>query len=91
MIAPLINAINIVILFYPPWKICGILSDTLILQSATTTEVDIDTAEYLSSITNLDIKELGNEILLAGSRIKGRDVGELIRQDMKEYFHHRFA
>ena len=65
--------------------LCGILSDTLILQSATTTEVDIDTAEYLSSITNLDIKELGNEILLAGSRIKGRDVGELIRQDMKEY------
>ncbi len=60
--------------------LCGILSDTLILQSATTTNVDIEMAEYLSSITDLDIKELGNEILIAGSNISGREAGEL-----KEY------
>ena len=65
--------------------LCGILSDTLILQSATTTEVDRETAEYLSSITNLDIKELGNEILIAGSNINGRAAGDLVRQDLKEY------
>lgn len=65
--------------------LCGILSDTLILQSATTTEVDKETAEYLSDITNLDIKELGNEILIAGSNVSGRKADELIRQDMKEY------
>lgn len=65
--------------------LCGILSDTLILQSATTTEIDIETAEYLSGITDLDIKELGNEILIAGSNIKGRGASELIHQDMKEY------
>ncbi|MBR5645053.1 MAG: putative manganese-dependent inorganic diphosphatase [Treponema sp.] len=65
--------------------LCGILSDTLILQSATTTSVDRETAEYLSNITDLDIKELGNEILIAGSNISGRDAGELIRQDLKEY------
>lgn len=65
--------------------LCGILSDTLILQSATVTSIDIETAEYLSSITNLDIKELGNEIILAGSRISGRSSSELIHQDMKEY------
>lgn len=65
--------------------LCGILSDTLILQSATTTEVDEEMAAYLSSITNLDIKELGNEILLAGSRIGDRSATDLIKQDMKEY------
>ena len=65
--------------------LCGILSDTLILQSATTTNVDIEMAEYLSSITDLDIKELGNEILIAGSNISGRETGELVRQDLKEY------
>lgn len=65
--------------------LCGILSDTLILQSATTTDSDREIAEYLSDITDLDIKELGNEILLAGSNVSGRNAGELIRQDMKEY------
>ena len=65
--------------------LCGILSDTLILQSATTTDVDRVTAEYLSDITDLDIKQLGNEILIAGSNVSGRDAGELVRQDLKEY------
>lgn len=65
--------------------LCGILSDTLILQSTTTTETDKEIAEYLSDITDLNIKELGNEILLAGSNISGRSAGELIHQDMKEY------
>lgn len=65
--------------------LCGILSDTLILQSATTTDVDREMAEYLSGITDLDIKELGNEILIAGSNVKGRSAIELIHQDMKEY------
>lgn len=65
--------------------LCGILSDTLILQSATTTDIDREMAEYLSNITDLDVKELGNEILIAGSNVTGRDAGELVRQDLKEY------
>ena len=65
--------------------LCGILSDTLVLQSATVTDMDRETAEYLSDITNLDIKELGNEILLAGSHVSGRSADEVIKQDMKEY------
>ena len=68
-----------------PLLLCGILSDTLILQSATTTDVDREIAEYLSSISDLDIKTLGNEILLAGSNISGREPGEIVRQDLKEY------
>ncbi len=68
-----------------PLLLCGILSDTLILQSSTTTEADREAAEYLSDITDLDIKKLGNEILIAGSNIKGRSASELVHQDMKEY------
>ena len=65
--------------------LCGILSDTLILQSATTTPCDISTAEYLSSITDLDIKELGTDIIKSGSKIGGRSAQEVIKQDMKQY------
>lgn len=65
--------------------LCGILSDTLILQSATTTSVDVDAAAMLSQMTGLSIKELGEEIIKAGSRISGRSPSEVINQDMKEY------
>ena len=65
--------------------LCGILSDTLVLQSATTTDYDRDIAEYLSSITDLDIKTLGNDIIKSGSHIDGRTAEEVIHQDMKEY------
>lgn len=65
--------------------LCGILSDTLILQSSTTTETDVYTAEYLSNITDLDIKFLGEDIIKSGSHIGGRSASEIINQDMKEY------
>jgi manganese-dependent inorganic pyrophosphatase len=65
--------------------LCGILADTLVLQSATTTDEDRDTAEFLSNITDLDIKTLGQDIMSAGSRIGDRNAGEVIRQDMKDY------
>jgi len=65
--------------------LCGIMSDTLILQSTTTTDTDRDIAEYLSNITNLDWQELGKEILEAGSRIAGRTPESVVHQDMKEY------
>ena len=65
--------------------LCGILSDTLILQSTTTTELDRQTAEYLANITDLEIQSLGKEIITAGSGIKGRTATEVIHQDMKEY------
>lgn len=45
--------------------LCGILSDTLILKSTTTTETDKKIAEYLANITDLDILQLGKEILTA--------------------------
>ncbi len=65
--------------------LCGILADTLILQSATTTQEDRDMAEYLANVSNHDIPTLGREILQASSRVSGRTAKELVGQDMKEY------
>ena len=65
--------------------LCGILSDTLILKSTTTTDVDREAVEYLSAITNLDPQALGEEIIRAGSAVVGRGAAEIINQDLKEY------
>jgi manganese-dependent inorganic pyrophosphatase len=65
--------------------LCGILSDTLTLQSSTTSETDIETAEYLSSITGLDIKKLGLDLQSAANQVNALSAAELITIDMKEY------
>ena len=65
--------------------LCGILSDTLILHSATTTDIDRETADYLSSITGLEVAKLGQDILNAGSHIGSRAAADVIKQDKKEY------
>jgi manganese-dependent inorganic pyrophosphatase len=65
--------------------LCGILSDTLTLQSATTTAADREMAEDLANVANLDIEALGRDIMRAASNISGRPAEELIKQDMKAY------
>ncbi len=65
--------------------LAGILADTLVLQSATTTEHDRAMAEFLANIANHDIPALGRDLVAAASRIAGRGAEELVRQDMKEY------
>jgi manganese-dependent inorganic pyrophosphatase len=65
--------------------LCGILADTLALHSATTTDTDRNTAEYLSSITGLDILHLGQELQAEANRINARPADELVSMDMKEY------
>jgi manganese-dependent inorganic pyrophosphatase len=65
--------------------LCGILSDTLSLQSATTTGTDREAAEYLSSITGLDVKTLGQELQAAANKVNSRPADELVALDMKEY------
>jgi len=65
--------------------LCGILSDTVVLKSATTTEVDRETAEYLADITDLDIAELGKDIQNSASAAARMPAPDIIRLDMKEY------
>jgi manganese-dependent inorganic pyrophosphatase len=65
--------------------LCGILADTLSLHSATTTDIDRSTAEYLASITGLDMAQLGQDLQTEANRINALPAAELIAMDMKEY------
>jgi manganese-dependent inorganic pyrophosphatase len=65
--------------------LCGILSDTLVLNSATTTDYDREMAEYLASITDLEIAQLGHDIMSSASQAAKRPASEVIRLDLKEY------
>ncbi|MEN6363847.1 MAG: putative manganese-dependent inorganic diphosphatase [Rectinema sp.] len=65
--------------------LCGILSDTLVMRSATTTETDREMAEYLSGITDLDIEALGLDIMGSASEAARLPVDRMVRVDRKEY------
>ncbi|MDR0586478.1 MAG: putative manganese-dependent inorganic diphosphatase [Treponema sp.] len=65
--------------------LCGILADTLSLKSATTTDTDRETAEYLAELTGLDTAGLGKELQNAANRAHDRPAKEFITLDMKEY------
>lgn len=61
----------------------GILSDTLILKSPTTTDLDRTVVTELSSLTGIDYKEYGIEMLKAGSSVKGKTPYEVLYTDFK--------
>jgi len=65
--------------------LAGILSDTLILRSATTTDADLRMADYLSGITDLPIDEFGRDIMEAASAVSTKPAREIISMDMKTY------
>jgi manganese-dependent inorganic pyrophosphatase len=65
--------------------LCGILADTLALQSATTTGTDRETAAFLAALAELDIGVLGQELQTAADSVSGRPAAELVALDMKEY------
>lgn len=65
--------------------LCGILADTLCLRSVTTTALDIETANYLSNITDLDIAQLGQDIVEASSNIINKSASDIIIGDKKDY------
>lgn len=61
----------------------AILSDTLKFQSPTTTPKDIDTANFLARIAELDINQFAMEMFSVSTDIKGKTVNELLNQDIK--------
>ncbi len=63
----------------------AILSDTLLLKSPTTTNLDKEVALSLSKITNIDINEYGMSMLKAGSSIAGMSYKDILEQDYKTY------
>lgn len=73
-----------------PWDMAGlmlsgILSDTLILTSPTTTRVDVEAAEALAAICNVDLEQYGKEMFKAGSLTRDRSAEELCLADYKEF------
>lgn len=63
----------------------GIISDTLLLTSPTTTEIDKIALEKLAEIAEVDYKEYGMEMFKAGSSLEGKSISEIIHGDFKNF------
>ena len=63
----------------------GIISDTLLLKSPTTTEIDRKAVLELEKITNVDYYEYGMELFKAGSSLNGKTTEEIIFSDFKKF------
>ncbi|MEE3343624.1 MAG: putative manganese-dependent inorganic diphosphatase [Bacilli bacterium] len=63
----------------------GILSDTLILTSPTTTKLDKKAVKELSEKAGVDYKEYGYNMLRAGSSLRGKTKEEILYTDYKSY------
>ena len=63
----------------------AIISDTLNFQSPTCTDKDIDIANRLEKIADVDIADLALKIINAGSTLRGKNADEIICSDLKEY------
>ncbi|MDA3902046.1 MAG: putative manganese-dependent inorganic diphosphatase [Desulfuromusa sp.] len=66
--------------------LAGLLSDTLILKSPTTTEIDRQLIPWLEKLSGLDHQEFGSQLFAAGSPMaSGASARKLIFTDFKEY------
>ena len=63
----------------------GVLSDTLCLQSPTTTNLDKEVVERLSKIAEVDYKEYAFEMFKAGTSLVGLTKEEVIKSDFKTF------
>ena len=63
----------------------GILSDTLILNSPTTTDIDKEVVEKLSKIAGVDYKKYGFDMIRAGSSLEGMTMEQVLYKDYKTY------
>lgn len=63
----------------------GILSDTLILTSPTTTDQDRKAVLKLSEIAGVDYKKYGYDMITAGTSLKGKSIEEILYTDFKTY------
>lgn len=63
----------------------GILSDTLILKSPTTTNSDKEAVIELSEIAGVDYEKYGIEMFKAGTSLKGKTKEEIINTDIKTF------
>lgn len=65
--------------------LAGILSDTLILKSPTTTNIDIESANNLAMICDVRVDEFGKQMFSNVKGLKSRNPKEAIESDFKMY------
>lgn len=63
----------------------GILSDTLILNSPTTTKVDKMAVNDLTKIAKVDYKKYGFDMIAYGTKLNGKTKEEILYNDFKKY------
>jgi manganese-dependent inorganic pyrophosphatase len=63
----------------------GLLADTLVFRSATTTPEDERVARILAEKAGVDIEEFGNAILSTASDVSDRTAEQIIASDFKEF------
>ncbi|MDW5299394.1 MAG: putative manganese-dependent inorganic diphosphatase [Sedimentibacter sp.] len=63
----------------------GIISDTLLFKSPTTTERDKDAADNLLKIVDIDLYKYAMEMFKAGTSLEGKTMEEIIYQDFKRF------
>ena len=64
----------------------GLISDTLMLTSPTTTQLDRDILEWLAPIAGVDPEVFTNEFFAVGSLLSGGTPKEILTTDRKEFF-----
>src|ERR671914_459263 len=65
--------------------LAAVLSDTVILNSPTTTERDREVVKYLEAMLGLDAQEFGKRMFEASSDVSGLSAEEIVNRDAKEY------
>src|SRR6185437_4780899 len=63
----------------------AVLSDTIILNSATTTERDRAVVEYLERVLAVDASEIGREMFEATSDVSELSADQIVSRDAKQY------
>jgi len=63
----------------------GILSDTLILNSPTTTNIDKDAVNNLARIAKVDYKKYGFDMIAYGTKLEGKTKEQILYTDFKKY------
>ena len=63
----------------------GILSDTLLLKSPTTTMLDQQAVAMLSNMANIDYQKYGMEMFKAASSLEGKTMEEILYNDFKNF------
>ncbi len=63
----------------------GLLSDTVVLRSPTTTDLDEEIASHLADIVHVDYEDYGKELLQQKSKLGEKTPREMVTGDFKEY------